>query len=513
MRRAAIFLSSVLFLSAAQQAHSQTITEEQVEAALPKLEAYVDALIANEVVPGLSVAVVHKGRLVYLWGFGEREAGTGLAVDGDTVFQIASLSKPVSSSVVAAIISSGAVRWDSRIAAIDPDFQLSEAYPSAQATLTDLFSHRSGLPGLAGNDLEEIGYRRAEILKRLALVPPASSFRSAYSYSNFGMTAGGVAAAKAIGLDWETAAERLLFQPLGMAVTSYRNSDFLAHENRAALHVGGVSAWQALVTRDPDPQAPAGGVSSSARDMAAWMLLQLGGGEIDGTRVIDAAPLADTHRPIIDRGIHPVTGAQSFYGLGWNITYGRHGLVYGHSGAFSRGARSVANLMPHHDLGIVVLTNAFPTGAPEAVADTFFDLVFYGAEGHDWLKSWSALFAGMFGPAIEASRATYGTPPEPASPALDDSAYIGRYANAYVGEAVVAAGEGGLTLTLGPDGAKTYPLTHFDRDLFTIVLSPELPELKSAVRFSIGAGGQAESVTIEEMDGAGLGTLGRVDGE
>ncbi|TIT55779.1 MAG: beta-lactamase family protein, partial [Mesorhizobium sp.] len=92
--------------------------------------------------------------------------------------------------------------WDSKIADLDPAFRLAEAYPTSQLTIRDLFSHRSGLPGTAGDDLEDIGYDRAEILHRLRFVPPSSSFRAGYSYSNFGLTEGAVAAAMPTGKSW-----------------------------------------------------------------------------------------------------------------------------------------------------------------------------------------------------------------------------------------------------------------------------------------------------------------------
>ncbi len=81
------------------------------------------------------------------------------------------------------------------------------------------------------------------------------------------------------------------------------------------------------------------------------------------------------HQPLFDRGTNPVTGAHIFYGRGWNTDFSRYGTVWGHAGAFSQGARTVVNLLPSEDLGIVVLTNAFPTGVPEGLADSFFDLI------------------------------------------------------------------------------------------------------------------------------------------
>jgi len=146
--------------------------DEAVASALPRLQAYIEEAIDAGLVPGLSVAVVYKDEVVFLEGFGVREVGKPEKVDADTVFQIASLSKPLASTVVAAIVSQGTVSWDSRMAEIDPTFQLYEAYPTAQVTIRDLLSHTSSLPGLAGDDLEAMGFDRDTILERLRLVPP-----------------------------------------------------------------------------------------------------------------------------------------------------------------------------------------------------------------------------------------------------------------------------------------------------------------------------------------------------
>ena len=329
-------------------------------------------------VPGLAIAVVHDDEVVYLGGFGLREMGKAETVGPDTVFQIASMSKPVSSTVVAKLVSEKLVRWDSRMVELNPRFALHDPYPTAEVTLRDLFSHRSGLPGTSGDDLEAIGYDRDAIMLRLRLVPPSSSFRAGYAYSNAGLTQAALAAAMATGKDWETVADELLFRPLGMASTSYRHSDFLARTDRAELHVKPDGAWVHLVDRVPDAQAPAGGVSSTVRDLAEWMRLELAQGAHNGDQVIHPDAIAATHDPLISRGPNHLTGAASFYGLGWNLEYGRHGVSWGHAGAFSTGARSLVTLYPDADLGIVVLTNAFPTGVPEGIAASFFDLVFEG---------------------------------------------------------------------------------------------------------------------------------------
>ncbi|TIS44682.1 serine hydrolase [Mesorhizobium sp.] len=486
------------------------ISPERMTAALSKLEALAQGAVADGAVPGLAIAVVHDDKIVFLRGFGLREAGKQEAVDADTVFQIASLSKPVSATVVAALVSDRVVSWDSRIADLDPAFRLADPYPTSELAIRDLFAHRSGLPGTAGDDLEGIGYDRAEILRRLRFVPPSSSFRAGYSYSNFGLTEGAVAAARPTGKSWEEVAEEKLYRPLGMASTSSRHADFVKHANRAALHIKVDGAWAAKIERDPDAQAPAGGVSSTAGDLSQWVRLVLGDGVYAGKPLIAADALAQTHVPLMTRGKNPVSGGESFYGLGWNVEFGRHGLSWGHAGAFSVGARTLVTVFPEEKFGIVILANAFPTGVPEGLSDSFADLVFDGKVEKDWIEAWDGIYAGLFGPAVAAAKATYAARPSPARPAAPASAYTGRYANDFIGDAVVSSAGDGLVLKVGPAGARSYSLTHFDGDLFLTYPDAETPDRPAGVSFVVGSDGKASAMTIEFLDDNHLGTLRRV---
>lgn len=487
----------------------ETITRAQVQARLPALEGLAQRAVDAGDVPGLAIAVVFGDETIFLKGFGVREAGKPELVGPDTVFQIASLSKPVTSTVVAALVSEGAVDWDARVADLDPAFQLHDPYPSSQVTVRDLLNHRSGLPGTGGDDLEDIGYSRDAILRRLRLVPPSSSFRAGYSYSNFGFTEGAIAAAKPTGKSWEAVAQEKLFGPLGMVSTSTTYAGFLTRVDRAALHVRVGDAWAAKIKRDPDAQAPAGGISSSARDLAQWLRLEIGSGMVERRQLIAAEALAQTHVPLTARGSNPVTGGASFYGLGWNIEYGRHGLVWGHAGAFSVGAQTLVSIHPGAKLGLVLLTNAFPSGVPEGLADSFADLVFGSNIGKDWLRDWGNAYRNLFAPSIAADKARYGRPPADASASLPLPAYTGRYANAYAGGAVVAAANGTLTLTVGPGSGRTYPMRHFNRDLFLSFPDAEAPDRPSAIRFDIGSDGQAAAMTVDALNANGLGTFER----
>jgi hypothetical protein len=242
------------------------------------------------------------------------------------------------------------------------------------------------------------------------------------------------------------------------------------------------------------------------------MRLELANGIFDDKRIISADALDRTHMPVMARGKNPVSGSPSFYGLGWNVEYGRHGLAWGHSGAFSVGAQTVVGLYPDAKLGIVVLSNAFPSGVPEGLVATFADLVFDGKIQQDWIEAWKTIFEGMFAPTVIAAQTTYATTPVPQTPAMGSISYEGKYANDFVGEATIANSEIGLVLSLGPGGKTAFSLKHYDRDLFLYYPDAEMPDKPSAVTFTLGPDGKSTSMTIESMNANALGTLSRVGG-
>ncbi len=195
------------------------ITVEQVGKAV----AAFDALATKQTsVPGLAIAVLFQDKVVYAKGFGVRDVNSKAPVNADTVFQLASASKPVGATVVAALIGEGKITWDSSLDELDPTFVMSDPWVTHEVTIRDMYTHRSGLPEHTGDMLEDLGFTRAEILRRLRYQQPGSSFRSQYAYTNFGITAAAVAAAKACGLEWENASEEKLYKPLGMIATSSR---------------------------------------------------------------------------------------------------------------------------------------------------------------------------------------------------------------------------------------------------------------------------------------------------
>ncbi len=479
-----------------------------VESSFDTLDEITESVMATTGVPGVAVAVVYDDETVYQKGFGVRRSDGDEPVEPETVFQIASLSKPVSSTVMAGMAGDGVFAWDDPIVEYAPEFELSNAYVTQNVSFADLFAHRSGIPGgAAGNDLEAVGFDRTTILERMRYLP-LDPFRITYSYSNFGMTMAGEAAARAAGTTWEQAAQEVLFEPAGMTSSSMSHADFVARDNKAALHIQRDGEWVAAVERMPDAQAPAGGMSSNVVDLAQWMRLSLAEGNLDGNQIIDPDTLDATHTPqVMSRPPSPtVASAADFYGLGWNVLTDDTGTIrWTHSGAFSTGAATAVSLIPSDNVGIVVLSNGAPIGVPEAIADSYLEYLQTGAANIDGnVEMWGERFAGLYGePAVDLSQ-----PPNSPDPAKADSAYVGTYANAYVGEVTIREGQDGLELVVGPEN-RVFALAHWNGDVFLFTDAPELPDFPATVEFDFGDGPEANAITVSTFDGAGQGTLQR----
>jgi CubicO group peptidase (beta-lactamase class C family) len=484
------------------------IPDGQIDRALDQLDALAAAMMQNSGIPGMAVAVVRDGRTVYAKGFGIRKAGAPETIDADTVFQIASLSKPVSATVVARQVQAGVVGWDTPVIKHLPWFKLKEPWVTTHVTIGDLLSHRSGLPDHGGDLVEDIGFDRRQVLERLRFLPLAP-FRISYAYTNFGFTAAAEAVAVASGKDWATLSEDALFKPLGMASTSARFADFEKRTNRAFGHVKVGNGFQAKYQRKPDPQAPAGGVSSSVNDLARWLAMLTQGGKTDGRAFIDTqALLPAMSAQAFSSHAATFTARPGFYGYGFNVGVTPSGrMSFSHSGAFALGAATNFVILPSAGIAIVVLTNAAPTGAPEALAAEFMDLLQFGKIEREWLPAYAAAFAAMSAPIGSlVGKQRPGTP----APAADLAAYAGSYANSYFGPAQVFRRGDQLVLKLGPAGAE-YPLTHWDGNAFTLTPSGEnAPDGSiSLATFKTAAKGRFRDLTIEYLNEEGLGTFRR----
>jgi Domain of unknown function (DUF3471) len=152
-----------------------------------------------------------------------------------------------------------------------------------------------------------------------------------------------------------------------------------------------------------------------------------------------------------------------------------------------------------------VLTNAFPPGVGEGLALTFTDVALYGKATQDWLAYFKKVYSN---PAALGVGTDYSKPPAAPGPALATSAYVRTYTNNFYGEIQVIEQGDGLAIVEGPLKL-TFPLKHYDRDLFTCDSEGET----TGVTFTIGADGKATTVVVEDLNLQGDGTFKRRSAE
>ncbi len=440
---------------------SDSETDRNLDFALSRLDELTADLMARSGVPGVAVAVVRGDEKLYAKGFGRRDLRSSDLVDADTVFQLASMSKAVGATVVAGEVGRRQIRWDQHMQELLPWFALSDAQASQVLTLADLYAHRTGLQEHIGDLLEEeMGYDQREVLERLRYAP-IEGFRQRFAYTNFGITAAGVAVAAHAGLDWAALSEQRLYQPLGMRRTSSRFDDFMQRDNRVTGHRWINHEWRVHPLRMPDAQGPAASVTSSVNDLAKWLSLLLGEGAFAGQRIVEQAALAPAVSPQMASPGRPT----SHYGYGFNVgTTSAGHRIYGHGGAFLHGTSTSCTVLPWANIAIVALTNGSPVGLPESLCAEFVDLIEYGAKQDiDYLDAFKPVVEGMNRP--QGSLVGVSPPASPAAPA-PLSAYAGRYRNDFYGPLQVDVVDGALQLTLGATPLRL-PLRHWGGDVFT----------------------------------------------
>jgi len=467
-----------------------------VKAILPAFDARAEDMFTRSQVPGAAVAVVAGDAAVYVRCFGVREAGRPEKVDKDTVFQLAAISKGFTATMLAALVTEREIGWDDPVGKYWAGFELWDLWVSRQVSFRDLMAQRSGLPAYAGDELEQFGYGRREILRRLRYLEPVAGFRAAYADQNALPTAAAEGASRATGESWERLVRTRLLAPLGMGSTVLSYRDYLDAPDRSGSHTMVSGAMRAGTPQDDDTFGPAGAVSSSIADMVPYLRMQLNGGALAGVRVAGGEALAATHAATTVTGDDEA--GPTAYALGWE-TFGYFGRrVVQHGGDFSAGVSTMISMVPADGVGIVVLTNAFPEGHALAAAltKTLYDLSFEGQPREDWLTVQQQLLQDKLrGPILDPYQHLPAVPPSDAASPRKRAVYEGAFANAYYGRVTVRRGPGsGLSVRLGRGATLRY--VPWDGDTW------RQPETGTAAVFSV-RDGRARSVRLMVLDFAG----------
>jgi CubicO group peptidase (beta-lactamase class C family) len=490
-----------LFFSLPQPAVAQAVATELFP---ETLDAYVRGALRDWEIPGAAVAVVKDGRVVVVRGYGVRELGKSDLVDGNTIFDVASLTKSFTAAAVASLVDDGRMEWDDPVRRYLPTLEFPDPYLSANVTIRDLLCHRTGVRA-TNSAWYFTGVTRSQLPALVKSMELAAPFRTRLVYSNIGYTLVGLAAAAAAGKSWEDLVTQRLLVPLGMTRTT---ADFASAPTMGNVVSGHalISDVQRVTPRETTPRVttgPAGAIQSSANDLATWMLFQLGDGTFRGQRILSTKTISEMHSPQI-----VVPTSEEFrvarqiryfaaYGMGWQVfDYGGAPLLW-HSGS-GDGQSAYMAILPGLHLGILVLTNTSRVGVPfnGAVANRIIDYYLgvptqdYAAElHHSWDKELQRQEA--------ESRATVASRLQNAILSLPLRAYAGVYRDRLGLEVAVTLNDSSLWLQYG--GGEVAHLAHWHHDIFRLEWETALhaAEWPAFIRFDISHVGRADGLHMQ----------------
>ena len=484
---------------------------------LPKdLDRFIEEVMAQFEVPGVSVSIVKDGETLLAKGYGVKVHGESDSVDAQTLFNIASNSKAFTATLLGILVNEGKLKWNDPVIDHLPWFRMSDPYVTENMTVEDLLVHRSGL-GLGAGDLLQFpptDYSSREIAKRLRYIPLNTSFRSAYAYDNILYLVAGELVQEVTGQSWEEAIQTRIFKPLGMHHSIPNISGLLKTSNFAMPHTLVEGVLQ-VGKRFPDIRMgdasnAAGGISSNALDMAAWLKFQLDSGRTgDGQRILPPSAMQRQWRmvtpmPFSKPAPHLSVLEQSYFGyaLGFRVQDYRSKQIITHTGGLSGAFYSRVTLLPELGLGISVLTNQGARVAFEAITHYLLDYFMEVQPEFDWLSAYikeDQLSKARMA-KIESQQAAQRD--SLSKPSLELQDYVGTYRDAWYGDVIIEKVGEQLRIRFAHTPALIGNLDHWQYDSFVARWDDRSLKCDAFVSFVLDASGKIVEVKMDKFSPA-----------
>lgn len=476
-------------------------------------DARVEALRRQADVPGLAIAIVEHGKVVVAKGYGVRRLGSSARVDADTLFMNGSTGKAMTVAALATLVDAGKLSWDDHVVDRLPGFQMYDPWVTREMTVRDLLVHRSGL-GLGAGDLLFVprgNLSRAEVVRRLRYIKPATSFRNAYAYDNILYTVAGALIEAVSGQRYEDYMRDHVFRPAGMTTATADPGVRFATADRAQPHarlsgaIRGLGPQQVIDEHDQLGQssAPAGLIAVSANDLGKWLQLQLAHGSLpNGRRLFSEAASAQMWKPVTIEPINPLppelAGTQpSFqnYALGWEVRDYHGARIIQHAGGVF-GFTTMVVLIPEKDVGFAITINAEDSIVRMGLTWELIDH-YLGLPAQDWPSRYQAYLKRR----LESAAATVqqaAAAPARVGPSLAPGRYVGDYADPWYGVVRIGQDARGLTVDFTTTPRMTGRLEHYQYDTFIARFDDKGTE-PAYMTFALDADGKVARVSAKPV--------------
>ncbi|MFC6997507.1 serine hydrolase [Rufibacter roseus] len=457
-----VFCCCFLGLAQAQQAPAQ----------FPNIDAFVENGMKEWRIPGMSLAIIKDGKVVYAKGYGVREVGKPDKVDENTIFAIGSNTKAFTATAMHQLADQNKLSLDDKVTKFLPDFKLYDPVATENVTIRDVISHRYGL-GTWHGDFVAYGskYTTDELIYKMRFIKPASAFRSSYGYTNVGFATAGAVLSKLTNQSWQEYIKTNFLTPLGMNRTSTSVTELPNYQNVAAPHTIHNDKLVAVPYRNIDGIAAAGALNSSAVDLAKWITMQLNQGTLNGKTIVKPEIIKATHYPNIALQVppygNPVNPANHFaaYASGWRTNDYQGRIMIAHGGGVD-GMTSQTVFLPEEQLGIVIMTNTDANNFCTALLYQIIDAYLGTTPKKDWQQQLFAIHQKAQQEEKEKWAKLERERNKNAKPSLALKNYTGLYRNEHYGDARVTLEKGKLKLTLLGHENEVGTLENWEKDTF-----------------------------------------------
>ena len=369
-----------------------------------KLAADWQSKVRELHVPGFSVAVVCGDHIVYSSGFGETGPPGRKKIAADSLFYLASSTKSLTALASAQLAAKGKLDLQAPVERYLPRFRLADPEATENVTVEDLLTHRRGLtdiPIMVGEALTgEMNDDR--FYRLLANVKP----REKFVYSNLHYTILQRVLEKVSGEPWQQLLKNEVFKPLGMKHTMASYNAMVGDPHFAGMLEEVNGQW--VPTRTPKHEQTmnaAGGVASTAPDLARLLIAMLNDGKIGGHRALPSGLAAREIQPRVQLESSYQLFQRTGYGYGWYDGIYHNQRAVHHFGSYE-GAHAHLSFLPEKGIGVVVLVNMHePVNYfAESIAESVYDALLAVPDDENWISTIAA---------AQKSRTTPATPRHP----------------------------------------------------------------------------------------------------
>lgn len=460
------------------------------------LDPLIERLHQAGRIPGFAIAIVADGATIFARGYGHRDAAAKLPMSAATIYPIASTSKAFNATLLGMLVDEGKVAWDAPVQMYLPSFRLGDATMSAQITLRDLLTMRTGLPRHDWMWIEN-PIDRAEMAGKLRHLALSAGFRERFQYNNLTASAAGHVAELVTGCSWEELVRVRILEPLEMSNTGFE----LPTSSNTTLSYHETSERELVLTQRlrTAVTAPSGGsIHSTVEDMARWVSFNLNGGAIRDRALIRARTLAEIHTPqLIATGEPGAPTPHAAYAFGWFVD-AYNGIPRVSHGGYLHDVNSEVILFPTLNVGLVAFSNFGPPTLARSIMQHAFDTLL----GRTPAQSFEETLAEYERKVVDnqarfaSLQRVPGTAP---SRAVDD--YIGTYAHAGYGQLQVSRRGAELWLRRHQ---LLLPLEHWHYDMWRFlghdlfpIHKPNPFDRASAVQFETGVDGDINALQLQ----------------